>query len=371
MRLDTHQGLITEAITNTTMLTNDSTGTSPPLTCENTYYDNSDISPFGTFMGDNSLASSGNWLSQATSPQRDLVAELLADKRSPNTRAAYERDLRDFFQVVAGAIATPALVAEFLNLERFSAITLVLRYKAHLIDKGLAEATVNRRLAAVRSLVNFARKVGKCEYSLEDIQGEKTKKYRDTSGVSAAQFKKVLATCERTTLKGKRDFALLHLLWSNALRRNEIATLDIKHFDPDQRTLAILGKGRGSQRELINLSNSTTDALISWLNARRCLNANAPLFCSLSRYQAGHRLSGEAIRQIVEDSCSRAGITKKMSPHRVRHGSITHALDKSGGNVRAVQRLSRHAKLETLMIYDDNRANMQGELSELLSGDID
>jgi len=353
------------------MLTNDSGDETAPLTCLNAYYQNSQISPFGSFMGDTSLSSSGNWLSQAASNQRDLVAELLADKRSPNTRAAYERDLRDFFQVVTGAIATPVLVAEFLALERFSAISLVLKYKAHLIDRGLAEATVNRRLAAVRSLVNFARKVGKCDYSLEDIQGEKARKYRDTRGVSAAQFKKVLATCDRSSLKGKRDYALLHLLWSNALRRNEISTLNIKHFDPDQRTLAIAGKGRGSQRELITLSNGTTDALISWLNARRCLDINAPLFCSVSRYQPGHRLTGEAIRQVVDDSCQKAGITKKMSPHRVRHGSITHALDKSGGNVRAVQRLSRHSKLETLMIYDDNRQDMQGELTELLSEDID
>jgi integrase/recombinase XerC len=362
---------MTEAITTKTMLTNDSGEEEAPLTCLNSYYDNSQISPFCAFVGESSLAPSSSWLSQVKTVHRDLVAELLADKRSPNTRAAYERDLRDFFEVVAGALATPALVAEFLNLERFSAISLVLKYKAHLIDKGLAEATVNRRLAAIRSLVSFARKVGKCEYSLEDIQGEKTKKYRDTRGVSATQFKKVLATCDRSSLKGKRDYALLHLLWSNALRRNEIAMLDIKHFDPDQRTLAILGKGRGSQREIITLSNGTTDALISWLNARRCLDTNAPLFCSVSRYQAGHRLTGEAIRQVVEDSCKKAGITKKMSPHRIRHGSITHALDKSGGNVRAVQRLSRHAKLETLMIYDDNRQDMQGELTELLSGDIE
>jgi len=337
------------------------------LTCLKSHYRKSS---FSFFMGDGSLASSGNWLSQASLNKRDLVAELLADKRSPNTRAAYERDLRDFFQVVAGAIATPALVAEFLNLERFSAISLVLKYKAHLIDKKLSEATVNRRLAAVKSLVNFARKVGMCQYSLEDIQGESVKKYRDTTGISASAFKKVLATCDRTTLKGKRDYALLHLLWSNAIRRNEAVTLDIRHFDPDQQTLAILGKGRGSQRELITLSNSTTDALIVWLNARRSLNVNAPLFCSVSRYQTGHRLTGEAIRQIVEQTCLAAGISKKMSPHRVRHGSITHALDKTG-DVRKVQRLSRHAKLETLMIYDDNRTNLQGELSDLLSDSLE
>jgi integrase/recombinase XerC len=56
-----------------------------------------------------------------------------------------------------------------------------------------------------------------------------------------------------------------------------------------------------------------------------------------------------------------------MSPHRIRHSSITHALDTTG-DVCKVQRLSRHVSLETLIIYDDNRQNMQGELSEFLSG---
>jgi integrase/recombinase XerC len=303
--------------------------------------------------------------------QRDLVAELLAEKRSLNTRKAYERDLREFFFIVAASPPTSTIVAEFLGLERFAAISLVLKYKAMLIEKGLKEATVNRRLAAIKSLVNYARKIGKCDFSLEDVKSERNQSYRDTTGISADAFKKVLATCDRSTLKGKRDYSLLHLLWSNALRRNEAASLDIKHFDPDARTLAILGKGKGTNRVIITLSNATINALLEWLNTRKCFNSNAALFCSVSHHQTGHRLTGEAMRQIVEASCKNAGISKKMSPHRIRHSSITHALDQSGGNVRAVQRLSRHAKLETLMIYDDNRSDLQGTLSELLADSIE
>jgi integrase/recombinase XerC len=56
-----------------------------------------------------------------------------------------------------------------------------------------------------------------------------------------------------------------------------------------------------------------------------------------------------------------------MSSHRLRHSAITAALDATDGNVRKVQKLSRHAKIETLMIYDDARENAQGELSDLLS----
>jgi hypothetical protein len=58
------------------------------------------------------------------------------------------------------------LITEFLSLDRFGAIALVLKYKAHLLDRELKEATINRRLAAIKSLVAFARKLGKCDYTL-------------------------------------------------------------------------------------------------------------------------------------------------------------------------------------------------------------
>ena len=57
---------------------------------------------------------------------------------------------------------------------------------------------------------------------------------------------------------------------------------------------------------------------------------------------------------------------KKMSPHRIRHSAITAALDASDGNVRKVQKLSRHKDINTVMTYDDNRNNHQDEMSQLL-----
>ena len=61
-----------------------------------------------------------------------------------------------------------------------------------------------------------------------------------------------------------------------------------------------------------------------------------------------------------------AGIDKVMSPHRIRHSSITEALNLTNGDVRKVQKLSRHSNLNTLMIYDDNRQNLQGEVTGML-----
>jgi integrase/recombinase XerC len=296
----------------------------------------------------------------------DVLSQLLADKRCLNTRRAYEKDVNDFFREMTGQVATPDSVLEFLHLEERQAVAVVLKYKAKLLNKGLKEATVNRRLAALKSLVTMGRTLGVCAYSLNDIKGEKKQAYRDTTGVSKEAFRQILQQCNLDTLKGKRDYALLRLLWDNALRRNEIAQANIGDFNPGSRTLIIKGKGQGTQTQTINLTASATIALTVWLDARGEVRGNAPLFCALDYANNGHRLTGEAMRYTVDKLSQRAGITKKMSPHRIRHSAITAALDATDGNLRKVQKLSRHAQIDTLLIYDDNRSNDQQELSELL-----
>jgi integrase/recombinase XerC len=79
-------------------------------------------------------------------------------------------------------------------------------------------------------------------------------------------------------------------------------------------------------------------------------------------------LTGDGIRKIVVKYSEKAGITKQMSPHRIRHSAITAALDATDGNVRKVQKLSRHKNLNTLMIYDDNRGKDQLDVTALLDG---
>jgi integrase/recombinase XerC len=298
----------------------------------------------------------------------DVLEQLLADKRSPNTKAAYQKDINDFFKQMTGNLATPDSVLEFLHLTESQAVKVVLKYKAKLFQRGLKEATVNRRLAAIKSLVAMGKKLGVCSYSLTDIiKGEKSQKYRDTSGVSRDTFKLILQQCDLTTLKGKRDYALLRLLWDNALRRNEIAQANIEDFNPENRTLKIRGKGKGTEVQSIDLAQVTVNAIATWLVGRGNSELDAPLFIALDYANHGHRLTGEAIRYTVDRLSQKAGISKKMSPHRVRHSSITAALDATDGNIRKVQKLSRHSDPRTLMIYDDNRQKDQQEISGLLS----
>lgn len=303
--------------------------------------------------------------------ERDILAELLNNKRSQETKRAYARDLKYFFVAISGVEPNPQLIAEFLKLERATAIGLVLNYKAQLIEKGLAEATVNRRLAAIKSLVKFAQDIDKCAWSLEAVAGERVQTYRDTSGVDAEAYQKLLAIPERDTLKGKRDYALLRLLWDNALRRGEVSKCNIEDLDPSFRKLRILGKGRGTQMETIDLSTKTTEALWAWIQERGSMAASDPLFVSVDRVNYGHRLTGDGIYKLVRGMAEQAGISKRMSPHRCRHSSITAAAQATNGDIRKVQKLSRHRKVETVFAYLDNLQGMQGEVTNLLSDLID
>ncbi|MFM7407015.1 MAG: tyrosine-type recombinase/integrase [Cuspidothrix sp.] len=296
----------------------------------------------------------------------DVLNQLLADKRAETTRRAYLSDINNFFNIITGDTASHDAVLEFLHLSQGQAVATVLKYKAALINKGLKEATVNRRIAAIKSLVVFGRKVGVCSYSLEDVKGEKSAKYRDTTGVDAPTFKLILQQCDTATVKGIRDYAILRLLWGNALRRGEVSKANIGDFDPTAKTLQILGKGKGTQYQTIDLSPGTVDAIANWLSVRGNFTPDLPLFVAVDNAHKNHRLTGDAIRKIVCEYSHKAGIAKAMSPHRVRHSAITAALDATGGDVRKVQKLSRHSKLDTLMIYDDNRKKDQGEITNLL-----
>jgi integrase/recombinase XerC len=289
-----------------------------------------------------------------------VLTDWLNTKRSPHTRRVYQKDIDNFLADLNLELG------KFLSLDRHGAYALVSCYKGDLIKNNLKSATINRRLAAIKSLVAFSYNCGHCEFMLEAVKGEKLCAYRDTTGIDPEAFKRVLGGIDRTSLKGIRDYALLMLLWSNALRRSEVSKANIGDFDPVTKTLRIYGKGRGNNAETVSLGSGTVMAIESWLTARGEVTTDKSLFASVNLGYRDGRLSTQAIYNIVSTRCKDAGITKTMSPHRVRHSSITAALEATGGDVRRVQKLSRHSSLNTLLIYDDNRKNHQGEVTDLL-----
>ena len=304
----------------------------------------------------------------ATDPSAEALRLLLADTRSPDTRRAYESDLRDFFLFHTGQPVTPDALAQFCALPTGPLALALNSYKAHLQGRRLAEATTNRRLSAVRSLLRMARRLGAPGGDPTSlVTSEKTRAYRDTRGPALADARALLAAPDTRTLSGLRDRALLLLLCENALRRGEVHHCNAADFQPKERRLFILGKGRGSEKEPITLSPATVAALSAYLSARPQLEPDSPLFCHLARFGDGtQRLSGRGVAYIV-CGYGRRVLGRDLHPHALRHMAITACLDATEGNVRTAQRLSRHADLRTLQRYDDNREDLQGHATTLLS----
>jgi integrase/recombinase XerC len=187
--------------------------------------------------------------------------------------------------------------------------------------------------------------------------------YRDTSGIGVDDYRSILQEVDRSTVIGKRNYAIMRLLWDNAIRRGELASTNIEDFRNGK--LWILRKGQ-RQKQPIDLAARTAAALEEWL-AIRAGQAKDPIFIALDKRSYGLRLSGRSVARVVDWTTVDAGVEKHMSPHRVRHSSITAALDATNGDVRTVQQLSGHADLNVIRRYDDNRQGLQKKVSNLLS----
>jgi integrase/recombinase XerC len=254
---------------------------------------------------------------------RSLVTSFLNDK-SRSTLIAYQRDLKVFSIFLAVETVEEALLILFSS-DHGRANFLILKYKSYLKEKDLQPTTINRRLSAIRSVVGLANLVGFISWKLQ-IKNETVHSYRDTRGPGKRIFMLMLKECENQKPPiGIRNAAILRLLYDLALRRGEVAKLDIEDLDFGEKRLSILGKGR-TQNEYLTLPEPTILVLKNWLNIYP--RSSGPLFVNFSRSRSSNeRLSPTGIYKIVSQIGQRLGL--KIRPHGLRHTAITEACKES------------------------------------------
>jgi integrase/recombinase XerC len=284
--------------------------------------------------------------------------------KSQRTIEAYKRDLEDFRQFLGVENITEA--ARIFLSEQGKANAIALSYTKKLIEKGLQSTTINRRLAALRSMSQMAKMLGMNPWTLE-VKNRKIEAYRDTKGPGIDNFKKILSLTEsRGDVKGIRDKAILRLLFDIGLRRGEVTALDVADLDLVRKTIQIVGKGRTQKTEL-TLPAPTIAALTDWLKVRG--DFSGALFLNLDRAKKGNgRITGKSIYQIVRGLGEKTGI--RTRPHGIRHTAVTEAVKKAQSNgmdLEEVLDFSRHKDVRTLMIYRDKERNVQGKLSDLVA----
>lgn len=302
----------------------------------------------------------------------DVLEAWLAG-RNPNTLRGYAFDLSDFARYLKLKTADAA-VEHLMSAGPGQANRIALGYRAHLVGRQLAAATIARRLAALRSLVKLGRQLGRITWTL-DVEGPKTKPYRDTRGPGLEGWRRIRTRAAQLAgqgVAGKRDLAIVRLLHDLGLRRGEAVAMDLDDVDLDAGKcgeIRIVGKGQ-LEPETLSLNAQARDALRAWIAARG--RKGGPLFIRLDPGASPadlERLSGDAVERMVKRLSRRAGLSREARPHGLRHQGITRALDLAGGDVRKVRQFSRHAKLDTLLRYDDNRRDEAGAIAGLLGDD--
>jgi integrase/recombinase XerC len=246
---------------------------------------------------------------------------------------------------------------------------VALAWKASLQERRLQAATINRRLAALRSLVQLARTLGIVPWALE-VQNVRAESYRDTRGPGLSGVRLLLNEVEsRRDKKALRDRAALRLLYDLGLRRSEVVALDVDDLDLDAGTVAVLGKGR-TQKTKLTLPGPTKEAIRQWLEARG--TEMGPLFTNLDRAGKGCRLTGTSLYRLVRRLGEKVGL--RVRPHGLRHTAITEACklaQAKGLGLEEVLDFSRHRDVKVLMVYRDRERDVQGQLATLVAAGVE
>jgi integrase/recombinase XerD len=269
----------------------------------------------------------------------DQVAEFLAALRNERglaaaTVAAYRRDLGQYLEWLGGREPGPADAAEFVQ---------------HLHARGLAPASIGRKVAAVRGLHRFLVAEG---LRPEDptVLVESPRRGRSLpKALSLEEIDRLLAAPDPASPAGRRDRALLEFLYATGARVAEVVALDQLDLDLDEATALLTGKG--SKQRLVPVGRHAVSAIRAYLPDRLTLRRPGSDPAAVFLNRRGGRLTRQGVWGIVGRRAQRAGFPKgRVSPHVIRHSTATHMVE-GGADLRSVQELLGHASISTTQVY--------------------
>ena len=259
---------------------------------------------------------------------------------SANTRQAYERDLRLFCKT-RGFKNSDALV----NVSREQ----ITGYMTQLKEKGLAAATIARKLAAIKAFYRFMTAEGYMDANPAEVVEAGTKGIKLPRVLSEDEVVRLLNQPDITTAEGFRDRTMLEVLYATGMRVSELISLTLERVDLNMKYIIAFGKG--SKERIVPLGSVAAEFLQQYLEkvrpklTRAGRNTNI-VFLAFG----GHELTRQRFWQIIRAYGRKANINKALTPHILRHSFATHLLD-NGADLRSVQELLGHSDISTTQIY--------------------
>lgn len=214
--------------------------------------------------------------------------------------------------------------------------------------KTLKKNTQNYYLIALRAFLKYLSKRGVDSLPPEQIELAKTED-RELDLVSHDELERLLKAPEGGDLKSLRDRAILELLFSTGLRVSELCSLNIDTVDLSRDEFSV--RGKGSKVRVVFLSPTAKQMIKAYLAKRD--DHDEAMFVQLGRSRDENkslRLTPRSVERIVKHYAIKAGITRKVTPHVIRHSFATDLLQ-NGADLRSVQALLGHANITTTQVY--------------------
>jgi site-specific recombinase XerD len=301
-------------------------------------------------------------------PFLEATFQALAGQLAASSRRQYQSDAKHF------AIW---LSQRGLSLAKINRDAMI-EYRLHLADTYPVAATASRMLVVAKRLLDEAVKRGVLSANpASDIKGFRSGGDKETThtALTKAQTKALLAAVDRTTSRGKRDYALLMVLVYTGIRRAECAGLTLGDLREEQGyQVAVIRHGKGNKRRVVKLPVPVRQAIDAWLAALSATpqivtSTAAPLFIQFRKGDNPDKhlsgLSTNAIENIVKYYAKLAELPVHLSPHSLRASFVTLALE-GGARLQQVQYAVGHADPRTTERYQKRKLNLEDHASDYL-----
>ncbi|MGP5424742.1 tyrosine-type recombinase/integrase [Pseudomonas helleri] len=276
------------------------------------------------------------------------AVEWFANIDNPQTRRAYQADLEDFCAFVGLSVAE-----EFRAVNRAH----VLAWRAQLEQRGLAGATIRRKLAALASLFDHLLESNAVAGG-NPVHGVKRPRIETSEGKTPAlgdhQAKALLDAPDPRTLKGRRDQAILAVLLYHGLRREEAALLHVDDIQERRGIKHLRIHGKGGKLRFLPLHPVAAERIYVYLEAsgHHQVDAKSPLFIPLRGRSTGLGISANGIYSVVGSYAKAVGIeVAGLGVHGLRATAATNALEHEA-DIAKVQSWLGHSNISTTRIYD-------------------
>jgi integrase/recombinase XerD len=265
---------------------------------------------------------------------------------SENTVAAYRNDLSQFHTF----LSTLNLNGDNPDWSCVKKDTIV-AYVLELKERRYAEASVARKVAAVKSFFQFLQAEGCIRGNpTETLESPRVGKALPRP-LTVRQVDELLEQpAKRKTPEALRDRAMLELLYATGLRVTELVSLNLDSISLDSRSPSARCLGKGAKERAVPIHEQALRALVTYLNDGRSRMVKNRKERALFVNRRGERLTRQGFWLILKQYARAAGLEEPVTPHSLRHSFATHML-RGGAPLRSVQELLGHANISTTQVY--------------------